>query len=145
MRLTIFSFIVVSIAFAKTPRAWDVNGVWIAGLAKCDIGSASCNRVILDVTTDGDRLKVIEVTSDGVGESVAQRQYLFKGRFQHVDRGVGIAKVAGRRAVLRSSEHLERWSTSEDGSLLVVNRWSGVDPKGPQQVLFFRRSERTVD
>ncbi|HEV3196267.1 MAG TPA: hypothetical protein VGZ73_00125, partial [Bryobacteraceae bacterium] len=118
-----------------------MNGVWVAGLAKCDVDSPSCNRVILNVTKEGNRLKVIEVTSDEAGTSVAERQYVFKGQLRRVGQGAGSAKAAGRRTVLRCSDRFERWSISADRSELMVNRPIGLDPKGPKRVLFFRRSE----
>jgi hypothetical protein len=146
MRLTACLFMVVIVAFAKHQPVSDLNGIWVSGLANCDPDtSTSCNRVILNVTRDGNRLKVIEVASGEVGTSVAERQYVFKRPLRHVGQGVGTAKAAGRRIVLRSSEQLERWSISADGSELIVNRSIGIDPKGPQRVLFFRRSERTAE
>jgi hypothetical protein len=102
------------------------------------------SSVILNVTQDAQRLKVIEVTSDEAGASIAERYYSFRGPVPP-GRDQGTIKTAGRRTVLRSAGQLERWSISEDGSELIVNRWIDIQAKGPQRVLVFRRSDRVVE
>jgi hypothetical protein len=146
MRLTAYFLMFLTVAVAKTQPVRVLSGVWASGAATCDIdASPSCNRVILNVTREGNRLKVIEIISGEAGNSIAERQYVFKGALRGVGREVGTAKAAGRITVLRCRDQIERWNISEDGSLLIIDRWLGVSPKGPQQVLIFQRSNNRVE
>jgi hypothetical protein len=142
MRLMVLILMALSVGFANS----DLNGVWVGGLNTCDVDSSpACNRVILNVTRDGNRLRVIEVARGKVGSSIAERDYFFKGAVRPSGAEMGTATTDGRMTILRSSDHIERWSISADGSVLTVNRWLGVSPKDPQRVLCFRRSKTAAE
>jgi len=143
MRLTAYLLMFLTVAVAKTQPMRVLSGVWVSGAATCDIdASPDCNRVILNVSRNGNSLKVIEITSVEAGKSITEHQYVFKGALRQ---GIGTAKTEGRSTVLQYLDQLEQWSISADGSELIVNRWLGVSPKGPQRVLFFRRSNNWVE
>jgi hypothetical protein len=57
--------------------------------------ASTCNRIILNVTREGNRLKVIEIISGEAGSSIAQRQNVFKGILWRVGQGIGTAKSDG--------------------------------------------------
>ena len=146
MRLTALFLMALCVTLATNAGMTDVSGVWVADLAKSKFEtSPHPNRVILSVIRDEDRLKVVEVASGEIGAYIAERQYFFKGSPKGVGRDAGKAKTDGRETILRCSDQLERWSISEDGSELIVNRWIGDTHKAPQRVLTFRRAGRTVE
>jgi hypothetical protein len=138
MRLTAYLLLFLTIAVAKTQHVRVLRGVWVSG-STCDLDpSPICNRVILNMTSDGNRLRVIAVMSGEGGNSIAGRRYVFRGALRRADQGIGTAKSDDRSTVLKASDQPERWSVSKDG---YVNRWLGVSPKGPQRVSFFRRPQ----
>ena len=74
MRLTVLFLIAVGVTLATDTGMKDVSGVWVAVIDRCDFGSASHPmRLVLDVTRDENRLKVIEVfnAEDGRDPAVA--------------------------------------------------------------------------
>jgi hypothetical protein len=146
MRLMVLLLMVLTAADATPRRVLDLNGVWIAGTNTCEHDvSLHCNRIILNVTREGNRLKVIKIISGEAGSSIAERQYVFKGILGSVGQGIGTARTDGRSTILQYSDQFERWSISEDGSELIVGRWIGVSPKAPQPVLIFQRSNDRLE
>ena len=120
--------------------------MWVADLTKCTLGAGPPpTRLILNVTRDGSRLTVIEVSTNEVGAYVAERQYVFKGAVRHIERDVGTAETAGHETLLRWSGLLDRWSISEGGYELVVSRRIGDTPAALQQRLILRRSSGNVE
>ena len=74
MRLTALLLTVLTVSVARNAPTQDICGLWVADLTKCDRGTGpQPTRLILNVTRDGTRLKVIEVTSDEVGSYVVFR------------------------------------------------------------------------
>ena len=117
-----------------------------ADLTKCDRGTGpQPTRLILNVTRDGNRLKVIEVTRDEVGSYVAERLYKLEGALRRGEKDIGTAETAYRVTVLRWSGRLERWSISESGDELIVNRSTNHSPTAPRQRLILRRSSGNVE
>jgi hypothetical protein len=117
----------------------DVSGVWVAVIDRCDFGTASRPmRLVLDVTRNENRLKVIEVFNGEYGAGLAEREYALHRSVLPIRSAVGRAKITGRTAVLESRERLDQWRISDDGSELIVDRRIGKSPA--LQRLIFRRS-----
>ena len=75
MRLTILFLMVVGVT-ATNASTTDVSGVWVAVIDRCDFGPASHPmRLVLNVTRDENRLKVIEVFNGEDGAVLAERQF----------------------------------------------------------------------
>lgn len=145
MRLTVLFLMALSVTVARNAPGPDLTGIWVAELARSDIGTSPCpNRLILNVTQNGDGLKVIEVSTGQSGAYVAERQYRLQGAVRRARLQVGIARIAGRTAVLRFTDQLERWRISDDGSELFVKRRIGISRKATNAILVFRRSNGTA-
>jgi hypothetical protein len=109
MRFMALLLTVLTVGVAMNAPPQDICGLWVADLSKCDRGTGTQpTRLILNVTRDGNRLKVIEVTSDEVGSSVAERLYIFEGALRRGEKGMGTVETAHRVIVLRWSGRLER-------------------------------------
>jgi hypothetical protein len=141
MQLTVLFLMALGVTFATNAGMTDVSGVWVAVIYCCDFGSASRPvRLVLKVTRNENRLKVIEVFNGEDGASLAERQYVLGRGLSPIRSTVGRAKITGRTAVLELLERLDQWRISEDGSELIVTRWIGRSSTAHQQVLIFRRS-----
>ena len=146
MRLTASLLMALTVALAKNPPVPDLSGVWVTDPAKLDFGtSSSPTPVSLDVTQDGNGLKVIEIVAGKQGTYVVERQYLFERRGRVAEGDVGTARTSGRMTILRCSDQLERWIISVDGSELIVQRWRRDTRTASPQILIFRRTERIVN
>jgi hypothetical protein len=146
MRFMALLLTVLTVGVAMNAPTQDICGMWVADLSKCDRGPGTQpTRLILNVTRDGNRLKVIEVTSDEVGSSVAERLYIFEGALRRGEKGVGTVATAHRVTVLRWSGRFERWSISESGDELIVNRSAEHSPTAPRRRLILRRSSGNVE
>lgn len=142
MRLTVLFLMAVGVTLATNAGMTDVSGVWVAVIDRCDFGSAlHPNRLLLNVTRDKNRLKVIEVFNGDDGSGLAERQYVLRRGLLPIRSAVGRAKIAGRTAVLQLPELLDQWRISKDGFELIVTRWIGRSSTARQQVLIFRRSD----
>lgn len=146
MRLTALLLTVLTVSVARNAPTREMCGMWVTDLTKSDLGAgARPTQLILNVTREGNRLKVIEVASDEVGAFVAERRYVFKGATPRVEKDVGTAETTGRVTVLRCSGRLERWSISENGFELIVNRWIGDLPTASHHRLILRRSSGNLE
>jgi hypothetical protein len=141
MRLTVLLLTALGLTVATSEAKTDVSGVWMAVIDRCDFGTASRPlRLVLNVTRDENRLKVIEVFDGADGAGLAERQYELRRGFSPIRSALGRAKITGRTAVLQLPERLDKWRISEDGSELIVTRWIRRSSTAQQQVLIFRRS-----
>ena len=141
MGLTILLLVSFLATEPKNSRVADLNGVWIADLARCNFrASPQPSQLLLSVARDHGHLEVTEVHSDEVGKSVVQRRFLLRSRPQASKVEVGTARTAGRTTILRHSGQLEEWQLSIDGNLLIVNRWLATAADPARQTLILRRS-----
>lgn len=141
MRLTVLFLMALGVTLATNAGVTDVSGVWVAVIDRSDFGSASHPiRLVMNVTRDENRLKVIEVFNGEDGAGLAERQYVLRRGLPPIRSAVGRAKITGRTAVLESPEQLDLWRISDDGSELIVTRRIRRSSTAHQQVLIFRRS-----
>jgi hypothetical protein len=144
MRLTILFLMVVGVT-ATNASTTDVSGVWVAVIDRCDFGPASHPmRLVLNVTRDENRLKVIEVFNGEDGAVLAERQYALHRGLSPIRSAVGRARITGRTAILDSPERSDQWRISDDGSELIVTRRIRRSSTAHQQVLIFRRSDEIL-
>jgi len=140
MRLTVLFLIALGVTVAKNDAITNVKGLWVAVIDRCDFGTAPRPLLLaLDVTKSADRLKVIEL-SNGEGADLAERQYVVGRGVLPIRSDLGSAKINGRAVVLESSDRVEQWRISEDGSELIVSRLITALP-ARQQTLIFRRTQ----
>jgi hypothetical protein len=65
MRLTALLLTVLTVSVARNAPTREMCGMWVTDLTKSDLGAgARPTQLILNVTREGNRLKVIEVASD---------------------------------------------------------------------------------
>ena len=141
MGLTVLLLMTFLATEPKNILAADLNGIWVADLARCNFGaSPQPNQLLLKVARDHDQLEATEVHSGEVGKSVVQRRFLFTSRPLALGIEVGIARTIGRITILRHSGQLEEWQLSVDRNHLIVNRGLAIAPGSSRQTLIFNRS-----
>jgi hypothetical protein len=142
MRLIALLLTLLGGGTAQNASVSEFDGVWVhhptSGFGLFPLA----NRVVLSVTGDGDRLRVIEIIDSDHAVYVVARQYFF-GEASVRGVGDGTAKAAGQTTILHYLNQLERWNISKAGSELIVTRWAGDTTKANKRVLIFRRSHET--
>jgi len=141
MRLTVLFLMAVCVTLATNAGVTDVSGVWVADIARSDFGPAPRPlRLVLNVTRDEKRLRVIEVFNGEDGAGLTEQYYVLRRGLSPIRSASGRAKITGRTAVLNVPERVDQWRISEDGSEMIVTRWIRRSSTNYQQVLIFRRS-----
>lgn len=97
---------------SKTPFA----GVWMLDKTKSEFnGCDTPEHILIQVEQDQDRLRVIEIGRSNYGKSILQSDYILEGRNQRIHGTL----------VVRSGVQRERWTLSEGGSRLRIERSIG--------------------
>lgn len=142
MHLAALALIAMTAPLSDAAAPPDICGVWVTHPAS-NLGVLTApDRVLLSVTRDGNRLKVIEIVREAIGSRVVERQYLFSLGTGTAESNVGTARTAGRETLLRRSDQIDRWRMSRHGSELIVERWPGTASGGPQKTFTLRRADR---